>query len=83
MFVCTSETLGKTLSPWGEEVVRILEERKLKHCDLLKELDRRGHSLHKAVFSQLLKGIGVRGRMDIIHEINLILGIPEAAGRPA
>ena len=50
MFVCTSETLGKALTPWGEEMVRILEERDLKHRDLLEELENRGFRLHRRSF---------------------------------
>lgn len=83
MFVCTPDTLGTRLSPWGKEVVRILAERKMLHKELLQTLEQRGLCIHKATFAQLLKGIGIRGRENIIHEVNVILDIPEVVGRPA
>lgn len=76
MFVFTPASTRKRLSPWGEEVQRILRERAISQDALCAAMAARGYEIDKVHLSLLLRGDRAKTRMPLILGINDYLGIP-------
>lgn len=77
MFIFNEETTKRTLTPWGCEVKKKLIDKNMTQQNLVDALRDKGYRITKQVFSQMLVGLCRTTRSAEIHEINLILEIPE------
>ena len=80
MFICTSDSVKGTVTPWGAEVVRRLKQRGMKQTEFVEWLRVSGvPKADKSVFSQWLRGTAVKGKLKEISIINSLLEIPQAS----
>lgn len=77
MFIFNEKTTKRTLTPWGCEVKKKLIDKNMTQQNLVDTLRGKGYCITKQVLSQMLVGLCRTTRSAEIHEINLILEIPE------
>jgi len=80
MFVCTSEALKATITPWGAEVQRRLKERGMTQTALANLLHSEGISSEgRGYVCELLRGRRANSKngLQAVSAINRILEIPE------
>ncbi|HAN21599.1 MAG: hypothetical protein A2Y15_05950 [Clostridiales bacterium GWF2_36_10] len=72
MFVFDEDSAKRIMTPWGKEVSKCLIDRNMKHSELLKKIRIAGYDIHKGNLSNLLYGVGVSARPEVVKEINRI-----------
>jgi arginine repressor len=84
MLTFTESTCKSALTPWGLEVKKRLLERESERQapftqdDIVLYLTRQGFKISKAIFSNLLRGMGATKRQGEIAAINKLLDIPSS-----
>lgn len=76
MITFNENSTRRVLTPWGIEVKTRLLSKGMKQQDLVLLLQKNGFQINKITLSQLLYGVGISKRIDIISKINEILNIP-------
>lgn len=64
-------------TPWGRAVKNKLVEKEMLQKELIAILNQKGFGTNPSKFAALLRGRGARKQTALIHEVNIILGIPE------
>lgn len=74
--VFTYDLAQRAFTPWGLEVKKQILEKGIRQDEIVKALRDKGFTINKAVFSQLLRGVGARDRKGEISAISELLDIP-------